>query len=185
MEYASLFETDLGAGIVVATAAGICRVSLPYSDAISDPDLFGLTSSELSERVANMLINYFKGNPQPFENVPLDMNVSGSFRSHVLELVRTISFGDIRSYAQIACMAGSPGAARAVGGAMAANPVPVIVPCHRVVAADGGLTGFSAPGGLELKKYLLKLEGVEFKGEHSIRKINVINRQTWHRNNIE
>jgi methylated-DNA-[protein]-cysteine S-methyltransferase len=160
----------------VASDVGISRVILPHADAIGYSGLKIIVPSELTERVAHMLKQYFKGIMQPFENIPLDIIVSGSFRRHVLEIARTIPFGEIRSYAQVACLACSPNAARAVGGAMAANPVPIIIPCHRVVAADGRLTGFSAPGGLEMKKNLLKMEGVEFKGERTIQKINVINR---------
>ena len=73
-------------------------------------------------------------------------------------------------------MCGSPHAARAVGGALASNPVPIIIPCHRVVASDGRLTGFSAPGGESTKKALLQMEGVEFKGVLAIRHHAVIHR---------
>jgi methylated-DNA-[protein]-cysteine S-methyltransferase len=62
-------------------------------------------------------------------------------------------------------LAGAPGAARAIGGAMASNPLPVIIPCHRVVAGDGRLTGYTAPGGIACKEYLLRLEDVEIKGQ--------------------
>ncbi|OGR29894.1 MAG: hypothetical protein A2X83_09110 [Desulfuromonadales bacterium GWD2_54_10] len=62
-------------------------------------------------------------------------------------------------------MAGAPRAARAIGGALAANPVPVIIPCHRIVAGSGKLTGYSAPGGIKMKEILLRMERVEFKGE--------------------
>lgn len=176
MEYASVFETEQGRGVVVATVTGISRVCLPHPDVMLHCGLKRIEPSELTERAALMLKHYFAGEPQPFEKLPLDIDVPGSFRRRILELVRSIPFGVVRSYAQVAWMAGSPGAARAVGGAMAANPVPIIIPCHRVVAADGRLTGFTAPGGLEMKKYLLKMERVEFKGERTIQKINVINR---------
>jgi methylated-DNA-[protein]-cysteine S-methyltransferase len=112
-----------------------------------------------------MLMQYFKGKRQQFDNIPVDLNLSGTFRLHVLELIRSIPFGVVKSYGEVAHLAGSPGAARAVGGAMASNPVPIIIPCHRVIAANGSLTGFSAPGGIKIKKYLLQMEGIEFKGE--------------------
>jgi methylated-DNA-[protein]-cysteine S-methyltransferase len=176
MEFSSIFETDKGRGVIVASESGISRIYLPDEDALQSAGLVRIVPSGLTERVSLMLKHYFNGVVQPFENIPLDIGVSGDFRRRILELVRSIPFGEVWSYAQVACMAGSPGAARAVGGAMAANPVPVIIPCHRVVAADGRLTGFSGPGGLEMKKYLLKMERVEFKGERTIQKINVINR---------
>jgi len=168
MEYVSLFETELGVGAVVASGQGIRRVYLPQENA---PGVFiyagqdKMTSSALTERVSGMLINYFKGVQQVFEELPVDMTLTGTFRRQVLELIRSIPFGEVRSYGEVAQLAGSPGAARAVGGAMASNPVPIIIPCHRVIAASGRLTGYSAPGGLKLKKILLQMEGVEFKGE--------------------
>jgi methylated-DNA-[protein]-cysteine S-methyltransferase len=112
-----------------------------------------------------MLMQYFKGEQQQFEIIPVDLDSMSEFRRRVLDLIRSIPFGVVKSYAGVARMVGSPGAARAVGGALASNSVPIIIPCHRVIAANGRLTGFTAPGGLEMKKYLLQMEHVEFKGE--------------------
>jgi methylated-DNA-[protein]-cysteine S-methyltransferase len=168
MEYVSIFETELGMGAVVASELGIRRVFLPQENATGAFIYAGLdrmTSSALTERVSGMLIKYFKGEQQLFELLPVDITLNGTFRRQVLELIRSIPFGAVRSYGEVAQLAGSPGAARAVGGAMAANPVPIVIPCHRVIATSGRLTGFSAPGGLKLKKILLQMEGVEFKGE--------------------
>jgi methylated-DNA-[protein]-cysteine S-methyltransferase len=83
-----------------------------------------------------------------------------------------IPYGRVVSYGCLAQQAGYPGASRAVGGAMAANPIPIIVPCHRVVAASGALTGYSGPGGIVMKKNLLSLEGVEFRGKTATSKID-------------
>jgi methylated-DNA-[protein]-cysteine S-methyltransferase len=168
MEFVSTFETALGVGAIVASELGVRRVYLPHNNA---PQFFirdgldKMSSSELTEQVSCMLMQYFKGERQQFDNTPVDIDLSGEFRKHILNLIRSIPFGVVKSYGKVACLAGSPGAARAVGGAMASNPVPVIIPCHRVIAANGRLTGFTAPGGLEMKKYLLQMEGVEFKGE--------------------
>lgn len=168
MEYVSLFETGLGMGAVVASESGVRRVYLPHDSA---PQLFirdglnNLPSSKLTEQVSGMLMQYFKGVPQQFDIIPVDLDLTGIFRRHVLGFIRSIPYGMVKSYGEVACLAGSPGAARAVGGAMASNPAPVIIPCHRVISASGRLTGFTAPGGLEMKKILLKMEGVEFKGE--------------------
>lgn len=168
MYYVSCFETSLGIGAVSASDCGVNSVYLPQADAIillEREGLAGLPSSALTERAAEILKRYFMGLSQSFEDIPVDLAIRGPFRRRILELVRTIPHGEVRSYGEVAAMAGTPGAARAVGGAMAANPVPVIIPCHRVVAGNGQLTGFSGPGGISMKKYLLQMEGAEFKGE--------------------
>jgi len=166
MEYVSFFNAGQGRGAVVATEQGVCRVCLPGDAAGHTQDSLDiLPPSRLTEQVAQMLTRYFKGEPQPFETVALDYSVAGVFRRRILESIRSIPFGQIKSYGDVAAAAGSPRAARAVGGAMASNPVPIIIPCHRVIAANGRLTGYSAPGGLQLKKLILLMEGIEFKGE--------------------
>ena len=166
--YASFFSTGSGRGAVVASERGVCRVCLPGDDGAgrsAQANLDILPPSRLTEHVSLMLMKYFKGVPQPFEKVELDYEVSGGFRRRVLDLIRSVPFGKVMSYGAVAAAVGAPMAARAVGGAMAANPVPIIIPCHRVIAADGRLTGYSAPGGLLLKKLILQMEGIEFKGE--------------------
>lgn len=175
--YQSTFETELGRVRVYATERGICKIDLPAAHSesasvlLTDDD----PSSPLTEQVAIMINLYFSGRRQPFETVPVDLTGLTLFRTRILTLIREIPYGETRSYGEVSIMAGTPGAARAVGGAMAANPVPVIIPCHRIVAADGRLTGFTAPGGLELKKNLLQAEGIDFKGEHVLQKCQVIN----------
>ncbi len=160
----SPFMTALGVGFVEATERGICRVQLPGGDTRQMLCPTG-ASSLLTDRAAEMLTCYFRGTPQPFESLPIDCMVATDFRRMVIEIVRRIPYGGSMSYGQVAAEAGSASASRAVGRIMAVNPVPVIVPCHRVVAADGALTGFSAPGGLELKKSLLIMEGIEISGQ--------------------
>lgn len=98
---------------------------------------------------------YFRGERVAF-SVSIDWSGYTPFQRRVLELVRAIPYGEARSYSQVAREAGSPRGARAVGGVMRANRTPLVIPCHRVVAADGSIGGFS--GGLEMKKYLLELE---------------------------
>ncbi|MBK5275059.1 MAG: methylated-DNA--[protein]-cysteine S-methyltransferase [Desulfuromonadales bacterium] len=168
MKYASFFETGQGRGAVAATEKGICRVYLPDEDVEQLFALDGLDRlppSALTEQVSVMLKQYFKGKRQSFDLVALDYTVSGDFRRRILESIRSIPFGEVKSYGKVAADAGSPNAARAVGGAMASNPLPIIIPCHRVVAGNGRLTGYTAPGGLLQKKLILQMEGVEFKGE--------------------
>lgn len=87
------------------------------------------------------------------------------FKNKVYEITKNIPAGKVATYGQVAALAGSPKAARAVGNAMKTNPNAPIVPCHRVVASDGRLTGYSGEGGINQKKEMLIKEGVIFKGE--------------------
>jgi methylated-DNA-[protein]-cysteine S-methyltransferase len=103
------------------------------------------------------LQQYFDGQRVLFDE-PLYLKEATAFRRRVWSAVRDIPYGETRSYGQIARQVGSPRAARAVGQAMAANPLPIVVPCHRVIGSDGNLRGFG--GGLDLKRRLLKMEGM-------------------------
>ncbi|MDR7419141.1 MAG: type II toxin-antitoxin system prevent-host-death family antitoxin [Armatimonadota bacterium] len=95
---------------------------------------------------------------QPFDG-PVDLARLGPFEREVLAELRRIPAGQTRTYQQVALALGEPGAARAVGAACARNPVPLLIPCHRVVRSDGGLGGYSLRGGVELKRRLLRDEG--------------------------
>ncbi|MFH8343213.1 methylated-DNA--[protein]-cysteine S-methyltransferase [Streptomyces sp. NPDC018045] len=104
------------------------------------------------------LARYFDGALQAF-GVPLDWSLSSGFNERVLRaLAAHVAYGTVVGYQDLADRVGEPGAARAVGAAMGSNPLPVVVPCHRVIASDGGIGGFG--GGLETKRRLLALEGV-------------------------
>lgn len=104
------------------------------------------------------LAAYFAGELRSF-TVPLDWSLTSGFNSRVLQaLADGVPYGSVVGYQDLADRVGEPGAARAVGAAMGSNPLPVVVPCHRVVASDGGIGGFG--GGLETKRLLLALEGV-------------------------
>jgi methylated-DNA-[protein]-cysteine S-methyltransferase len=109
-----------------------------------------------TERAARQLEEYFAGRRTAFD-VPLLMRGT-DFQRRVWALLGEIPFGEVRTYGQIATLAGNPAAGRAVGMACNRNPVSIIVPCHRVVGAGGGLTGYA--GGLNRKEFLLNLEGV-------------------------
>jgi len=108
--------------------------------------------------VIERLRRYAEGEVVDFSDVPLALAQLTRFARCVVEACRRIPWGETRSYGQLAAECGSPGAARAVGGAMAKNRFPIIVPCHRVIGADGALGGYSAPGGLRLKRRLLDME---------------------------
>ena len=168
MEYMSLYETELGIGAVFASEEGVSMVQLPHADNelfIARARESARESSPLTEQAAMMLKSYFKGEMQLFDAIPVDLSGLTEFRARILLLIRAIPYGEVRSYSDVAAMAGAPRAARAIGGAMAANPVPIIIPCHRIVASNGRLTGYSAPGGLNIKRMLLRMECAEFKGE--------------------
>lgn len=165
--YGSCFVTSYGIGYVYATDSGISRVEIPdmrlpvSSGSDSHPEL---AASGLTEASADMLRRYYLGERIGFENLPVDLTGLPAFRQSVLIAARKILYGEVCSYGQLADACNSPNAARAVGGALASNPVPVIIPCHRVIASNGGLTGFSAPGGRSTKMALLRMEGVEIEG---------------------
>lgn len=108
--------------------------------------------------LADKLRRYFDGQAVALDE-PLDPAVGTPFQQRVWSIVRAIARGEVRTYAQVARQAGSPAAARAVGQAMARNPWPVVVPCHRVLGSDGRLTGFG--GGLEMKRRMLDMEKSE------------------------
>jgi methylated-DNA-[protein]-cysteine S-methyltransferase len=109
------------------------------------------------------LERYFRGEDVSFQDEALDIQEASSFLAHVWDVVRAIPRGQVRSYGWVAQQVGSPHGARAVGLAMAINPFPIVVPCHRVVGKHGQLTGFG--GGLEMKSRLLAMEGVRLSTE--------------------
>ena len=121
----------------------------------------GCTPPHFIIEAEKQLRAYFEGNPVTF-SLPLDMSGATPFQKAVWRAAMDIPFGEASTYAAVAASAGYPGAARAAGNALGANPIPVIVPCHRVLPASGGIGGFS--GGPELKKALLAHEGFIFTG---------------------
>ncbi|MBN1456649.1 MAG: MGMT family protein [Sedimentisphaerales bacterium] len=108
----------------------------------------------LQEQIAT----YFKGCYADFSDVAVDLKTFNSFSRKILTACQKIRFGQTMTYGQIAKIAGSIKGARAAGNVLAKNPVPLIIPCHRVVCSNGGLGGFSAAGGTKIKKILLDLE---------------------------
>lgn len=103
---------------------------------------------------------YFLGHRSGFDDIALDLSQGTAFQRRVWSATRTIPYGTVRTYGRIASEIGRPRSARAVGGALGANPVPLIVPCHRVVNADGLIGGFSAVDGPAAKARMLEIEGV-------------------------
>ena len=107
---------------------------------------------------------YFAGERVDFTGVPVDLGAQAPFFNRVYAAVRALGWGETATYGAIAkLLDAGPEAARAVGQAMAANPIPLIIPCHRVTAANGQIGGFSAPGGSSSKALMLGIEGVEVR----------------------
>jgi len=116
------------------------------------------TPGTWNEPLLRRLKDYAAGRPVDFSDVRIDFGGLSGFQRHVLNRCRRIPYGRTTTYGRLAAAAGSPRAARAVGNCLAANRFALIVPCHRVLAADGRLGGFSAPGGKRTKRRLLLLE---------------------------
>jgi methylated-DNA-[protein]-cysteine S-methyltransferase len=156
-------DSPFGPLLVAATPRGLVRVNLPNHD----PDG---TLEELAERVSPRLLEaplrlddarrqldlYFEGKLTEFE-LPLDWRLSKDFRLRALRAIARIPYGQTRSYTEIATSAGNERAVRAAGTACGANPIPIVVPCHRVLRSGGALGGYG--GGLPMKEALLELEG--------------------------
>jgi methylated-DNA-[protein]-cysteine S-methyltransferase len=144
------------AGAVVRIEFAKGRESQRITDRLRDEGIDVVEDPARTAEVRRQLAEYFAGERQEFD---LTLAPEGTpFERTVWEALRTIPFGETRSYGEIASAIGRPGAARAVGRANGANPIPIVVPCHRVIGADGSLTGFG--GGLEAKSRLLEIEGL-------------------------
>jgi methylated-DNA-[protein]-cysteine S-methyltransferase len=160
LEY-TVFNTDMGWVGILGTAAGLRRTTLPRPSAREAHRLLGgsvenaAPSSHHFQDLIERLRAYFAGSRIDFPDM-LDLNGATPFQRGVWEATRLIPYGETRSYAWVAAWMGRPGAARAAGQALSRNPLPPVVPCHRVLAGNGGLGGFS--GGLAVKKHLLRLE---------------------------
>ncbi len=162
-----LVSTDWGYFGLVATHAGkLLATFLPQSENhiykfVASRFPSATESKSACASLVRQVDDYFRGRRISWE-VEIDWQDLSGFRRSVLEACRRIPFGSTASYADLARAAGSPGAARAVGSAMANNPLPLIVPCHRVLCSDGSLGGFSSPQGCSQKLRMLKLENPNF-----------------------
>lgn len=171
----ALFHCSLGWGAVLASESGLVEVMLPFERSGKEAMVSRIVTewpaaregSGLEKEAAALLEAYFAGQRILF-HLPLDQYGITPFQKSVYDLVATIPYGSVRTYGDVAHAIGSAGAARGVGTAMAANPLPIIVPCHRVVGASGKLTGYSGPGGIETKAWLLRQEGVLLDGRERV-----------------
>jgi methylated-DNA-[protein]-cysteine S-methyltransferase len=157
-----LAETPIGTLLVATTEHGLCRISYdpqPEREAESLAHTFGvrvLRATRPIDPVRRQLDEYFEGRRTSFE-LPVDLRQSAAFSRTVLEKLARVPYGEVTTYGALARAAHRPQAARAVGTVMNRNPIPIVLPCHRVVGANGALVGYG--GGLERKEKLLKLEG--------------------------
>jgi methylated-DNA-[protein]-cysteine S-methyltransferase len=163
-----LFGTAIGVCGLAWSAEGLTRFQLPERDAAATEARLRACAAVASTgpmpamviRAITALQRYLAGRRTEFSDLDLDFGRASRFHREAYEIARRIGWGETRTYGSIACEAGVPGAARAVGQAMAGNPLPIIVPCHRVLAEGRKLGGFSAFGGTVTKQRLLALEGV-------------------------
>jgi methylated-DNA-[protein]-cysteine S-methyltransferase len=170
MKY-TIFNTAWGYFGLVANEKGLIRTILPCSSrkTVEKCLLVGLDNSQFDKNLLKPLqkqiIAYFAGKRplRPLSSVICPLNLAGlaPFTRKVLDACRKIPPGKTASYSQLAGMIGKPRASRAVGSALARNPIPLIIPCHRVIHSDGSLGNFSAPGGTNTKKKLIALESNE------------------------
>jgi methylated-DNA-[protein]-cysteine S-methyltransferase len=167
-QHYQLFGTRLGACGIAWSERGVTRLQLPErTPTATERRLMGRSVNSgageppapVREAIA-LLERYFAGERVDFASVAVDLGNVGPFHRKVYDATRSLGWGQTASYGDLARQAGSPGAARAVGQAMGHNPVPIIVPCHRVLASGRKIGGFSAYGGALTKERLLALEGV-------------------------
>lgn len=157
------FDTPLGTFYAAFTLRGICELGMSYRDEREFVERlehrFGVEpvqDDSLVRPLIRIISNYLRGE-QVIWNFDIDISDATEFQQAVWNEARKIPHGATVSYGELARRAGSPKAARAVGAAMGANPLLLIIPCHRVIGADGGLVGFGC--GLAVKEQLLRLEG--------------------------
>jgi len=164
MEYCNLYQTDWGWGAIVSGARGLKQVFLPEHEqetlrlllAASYPNL---VYEESDHPAKQALLKYFGGEKVGFD-FRLDFSDHTSFRRAVYAATRKIPYGEVRTYGWISEQIGRRKATRAVGQALRCNPMPIVIPCHRVIRKDGTLGGFFSKIGVEFKIRLLQLEGL-------------------------
>lgn len=160
-----IFRTKWGHFGLLGAESGLHRTYLPGSEpAVIKAQILNDFPAARFEpafcrRLQEQISVYFEGMLQSFSfEVPLVFNGMGEFSHSVLAACRNVKYGQVVTYRQLAERSGWPAASRAVGGALARNPLPLLIPCHRVIRTDGKMGGFSAPGGIELKQRMLNLE---------------------------
>lgn len=165
----ALFDTAIGTCGIVWTGRGICGVQLPEKDAVATrarvhrrhPTAVEAVSPPDVRHAIDSIVALLAGEKRDLSDIKIDDEGQADFNKRVYAIVRKVPPGQTISYGEIAERLGDKLLARAVGQAMGQNPTPVIMPCHRVLAADGKSGGFSAPGGVVTKLRLLTIEGAQ------------------------
>lgn len=173
-----VFETAAGFCGIAWNEAGVVRFRLPTRDAGAAERLllrgFDSTAAAPPPQVETIITaarRYFDGEQIDFSGVPVDLDTEDDLFRRIYEALRQVPWGSTTTYGGLAkAIGGGPMMARDVGQAMGNNPVPLIIPCHRVLAAGGKPGGFSAPGGVDTKLHMLKLEGVDLNAAQAAAK---------------
>jgi methylated-DNA-[protein]-cysteine S-methyltransferase len=168
-----LFATPLGRCALVWRGETVAGAALPEADDAAmrrslARRFAGTVEAEpppFVRSLADRIGRHFSGDPQDFSDVPLDLGASSAFERAVYAAALAIPCGETRTYGDLAKTVGEPGAAQAVGFALGRNPVPILVPCHRILAGGGRTGGFSAPGGVATKFRILEVEGARLPRE--------------------
>lgn len=162
-EYRMAMVTPIGILLLHASREHLCGIDIFADEAdpalIKTPHQGSLAASKnpVLQQALLELDQYFAGHRQEFR-LPLDLTGQPQFRRRILDALQKVPYGTTITYGTLSAQAGFPQAARAVGQAMAANPLPIIIPCHRVVAAGGQLGGYSGGRGVQTKRWLLEFE---------------------------
>jgi methylated-DNA-[protein]-cysteine S-methyltransferase len=162
--YYEIFRTSLGYMGTVGQSGALLHLLFNYSDRPSiEAKLLPMVPPQAQQSswypdLADRLRRYAEGLAVDFSDIPVKLSHTTPFAQRVMDLVREIPYGQQMTYGQLAEAAGNPGAARAVGSVMRKNPVPLVVPCHRVVRNGGTIGAYSAPGGGDTKRRLLAME---------------------------
>jgi methylated-DNA-[protein]-cysteine S-methyltransferase len=172
----ALFETAIGTCAIAWGPRGIVGASLPSKSAAQSrasmrkrfPEATEVTPPAPVQTVISDIIALLQGEKRDLKNATLDMEGVPDFHRRVYDLARDIPPGEVLTYGEVAKRLSDPGAARAVGQALGANPFPIIVPCHRVLASGGKTGGFSAPLGLETKMQMLTIERAKLDNKPSL-----------------
>jgi methylated-DNA-[protein]-cysteine S-methyltransferase len=155
-----LTDSPVGELLVAATDRGLCRIAYRPDAALDElVEDFGARVLRVPRRldlVRRELDEYFEGTRRAFD-LDLDLSPVAAFQRTALHELALVPYGEVTTYGALAAKVGKPSAARAIGGAMNRNPIPIVLPCHRVVGANGSLVGYA--GGLDRKIQLLRLEG--------------------------
>lgn len=165
-----LIDTAIGTMGLGWTERGVARFALPGRDRTATEGLFlriGAVSGRPDAALAEAIVSYAEGERVEFAEVPLDLAGLPDFNRSVYEDIRKLKWGETTTYGEIARRLGDVNLSRAVGKALGDNPIPLIIPCHRVLGANGQAGGFSAPGGVSSKMRMLALEKAAPGGQYA------------------